>query len=93
MATETVPSEAGERPATQSELALVKSDLNAKIDTGFAAVNAKIDTGLADVRGEIKELRGEIKLDMARQTRFLVAVMIGVAVSTWLALLLPVGSG
>ena len=36
--------------------------LGAKIDMGLTGLGAKIDTGLAD-------LRGEMKLDMARQTR------------------------
>ena len=123
MTTETLPPEAWKQLATKSDLALVRTELNAKIDTGLAEVRGEIKTGLAEVRGEIKELRGEMtglrgemtglrgemtglrgemtgelkelrgemKHDMARQTRTMVFTMIGVAVTIWLALLLPIG--
>ncbi|MDE0652123.1 MAG: hypothetical protein OXI26_00520 [bacterium] len=53
------------------------TDLNAKIDTGLTDLNAKIDTGLAGVRGEIAELRGEMKSSRATQTYvFLVGLVV-----------------
>ena len=45
------------------------------------------------VRGEITELRGEIKYDLARQTRTMVFTMLGIAITIWLALLLPTVAG
>ena len=37
--------------------------------------------------------RGEILLAMARQTRTIVFTMVGIAITIWLALLLPIGAG
>lgn len=112
MTTETLPPEAWKQLATKSELALVRTELNAKIDTGLAEVRGEIKelrgemtglrgemtglrgemTGLrGEMTGELKEMRGEMKHDMARQTRTMVFTMIGVAVTIWLALLLPIG--
>ncbi len=65
--------------------------LNAKIDTGLTGLNAKIDTGLAEmdarfeavdakferVDARFTEMRGEMKLGLARQTY---VVLAGVAV-------------
>ena len=48
---------------------------------------------ITDVRGEITELRGEIKHDLARQTRTMVFTMLGIAITIWLALLLPTVAG
>ena len=48
---------------------------------------------ITDVRGEITELRGEIKYDLARQTRTMVFTMLGIAITIWLALLLPTVAG
>ena len=112
MTTETLPPEAWKQFATKSDLALVRTELNAKIDTGLAEVRGEMTglrgemtglrgemtglrgemTGLrGEMTGELKEMRGEMKHDMARQTRTMVFTMIGVAVTIWLALLLPIG--
>ncbi len=51
----------------------LRVELGAKIDTGLAGLGAKIDTGLVGLGAKIDtglaDLRGEMKLDMARQTR------------------------
>ncbi|MXZ31311.1 MAG: hypothetical protein F4Z22_10855 [Acidimicrobiia bacterium] len=47
--------------------------LNAKIDTELTDLNAKIDTGLAEVRGELADVRGELKLGLAKQTYIVLA--------------------
>ena len=55
----------------------LRTELGAKIDTGLTDLNAKIDTGLAGVRGEIAELRGEMKSSRATQTYvFLVGLVV-----------------
>ena len=66
----------------RDELRLVKESLTDKIDTGFADVHSKIDNGLTGLRGEIASA-------MARQTRTIVFTMVGIAITIWLALLLP----
>ena len=53
------------------------------------ALEGKIDGGVAELRGELIDFRGEIKFDMARQTRTMVFTMVGIAITIWLALLLP----
>ncbi len=44
----------------------------------------------ADVARAVETLRSEVTLMLARQTRTLVFVVVGFAVSLWLALLVPV---
>lgn len=78
--------------------------LDSKIDTGLTAVHSKIDTGLTGLQDKIDTLdgkidstvtglRGEFALAMARQTRTIVVTMVGIAITIWLALLLPIGAG
>ena len=43
-----------------------------------------------ELRGEFAELRGELALQIARQTRTIVFTQLGVALSIWIALLVPV---
>ena len=44
----------------------------------------------AELRGEFGEHRGELALQLARQTRTIVFTQLGVALSIWIALLVPV---
>ena len=37
------------------------AEMDKKIDVGFAEMDKKMDVGFAELRGEIKEVRGEIK--------------------------------
>ena len=74
--------------------------LDSKIDTGLAAVHSRIDTldgridGLdSKIDSTVTGLRGEFALAMARQTRTIVVTMVGIAITIWLALLLPIGAG
>ena len=62
---------------TDARFEALRTELGAKIDTGLTDLNAKIDTGLAGVRGEIAEVRGEMKLGLAKQTY---VMLVGVAV-------------
>ena len=71
--------------------------LDSKIDTGLTAVHNKID-GLdskidSKIDSTVTGLRGEFALAMARQTRTIVVTMVGIAITIWLALLLPIGAG
>ena len=43
-----------------------------------------------ELRGEFGEHRGELALQLARQTRTIVFTQLGVALSIWIALLVPV---
>ena len=43
----------------------------------------------AELRGESREHRGEIALQIARQTRTIVFTQLGVALAIWIALLVP----
>ena len=43
----------------------------------------------AELRGEAKETKGELALQIARQTRIIVFVQLGIALTIWIALLAP----
>ena len=60
--------------------------LGARIDTGLTGLGARIDTGLAEVRGEISDLRGETKRDIARQTYVILAGLVAIITPIYIAL-------
>ena len=58
----------------------------AALDGKIARLDDKIDNGLVGLRGEFEHA-------LARQTRTMVFTMLGIAITIWLALLLPFGAG
>ena len=68
------------------------TDLNAKIDMGLTDLNAKIDTGLAGVRGEIADLRGEMKSGRATQTYVFLVGLAAIMTPIYLALFTGLGA-
>ena len=42
-----------------------------------------------ELRGEVKEAKGELALQIARQTRTIVFVQLGIALTIWISLLAP----
>ena len=67
--------------------------LDRKIETGLAGVHSRIDGLDGKIEAGLTGLRGEFALAMARQTRTIVFTMVGIAITIWLALLLPIGAG
>ncbi len=75
------------------------AEVNAKMDVGFA----KMDGQFAEFRGEFAEFRGELRGEMkamegrmdrraGRDIRLVTFMMMGVAISIWVALLVnPIG--
>ena len=63
------------------------------VNTAVTLAEGRLNGEFAKVRGEIAELRGEIKFDLSRQTRTMVFTMLGIAITIWLALLLPTIAG
>ena len=69
--------------------------LATKDDVKMAAIEirgefAELRGEFAELRGESREHRGEIALQIARQTRTIVFTQLGVALTIWIALLVPV---
>ena len=52
-------------------------------------LRAEFATQFAELRGETRENRGEFALQLARQTRTIVFTQLGVALTIWIALLVP----
>ena len=60
-----------------------------KIDARFTKVDGhfgKIDARFTKVDGQFKELRGYIDMAMAKQTRTMVYIMAGFALTTWVSM-------
>lgn len=77
---------------TDIRFGALRAELGAKIDTGLAELNAKIDTGLAGVRGDIKELRGEMKSGRATQTYVFLVGLVATMTPIYLALFAGLGA-
>ena len=103
---ENLPPGGWDQVASKADLQALKAEVNAKIDTGFAEVNAKMDVGFAKMDGQFAEFRGEFaglrgemqamegRMDRraGRDIRLVAFMMMGVAVSIWVALLVgPIG--
>lgn len=65
----------------------------ALVEAEFVKINAKFDGKFADsdarftkVDGQFKELRGYIDLAMAKQTRTMVYILAGFALTTWVSM-------
>ena len=84
---------------TAAGFALVEAEfvkMNAKFDGKFADSDArftkvdghfdKIDARFTKVDGQFKELRGYIDMAMAKQTRTMVYIMAGFALTTWVSM-------
>ena len=84
---------------TAAGFALVEAEfvkMNAKFDGKFADSDArftkvdghfdKIDARFTKVDGQFKELRGYIDMAMAKQTRTMVYIMAGFALTTWMSM-------
>ena len=85
-----------ENVATKDDLRLLGerlTGLRGEMETGFADVHSRIDALDRKIEAGLTGLRGEFALAMARQTRTIVFTMVGVAITIWLALLLPIGGG
>ena len=70
--------------------------LDSRIDTldgRIDGLDSRIDTLDSKIDSTVTGLRGEFALAMARQTRTIVVTMVGIAITIWLALLLPTGAG
>ena len=82
--------------ATKDDVNTAVTLAEGRLNSEFAKVRgeiAEVRGEIAEVRGEIIELRGEIKYDNSRQTRTMVFTMLGIAITIWLALLLPSVAG
>ena len=76
-------------PGGWDKVAATKDDVN----TAVLLAERRLHSEITELRGEITELHGEIKHDLARQTRTMVFTMLGIAITIWLALLLPTVAG
>lgn len=78
-------------PTTWDKLA-TKEDLEAAekcLLAAFAETKGELRGEFAELRGEAKETKGELALQIARQTRIIVFVQLGIALTIWIALLAP----
>ena len=83
-----------------SKIDIGLAGLRGEMETGHTGLQGKIDgldskiDGLdSKIDNSLTGLRGEFALAMARQTRTIVFTMVGIAITIWLALLLPIGAG
>ena len=90
---EFLPPGGWENVATKDDLRLVEERLTGKIESGLTGASAERAGLREQIEGGLTGLRGEIALAMARQTRTVVFTMVGIAITIWLALLLPIGAG
>ena len=70
----------------RGEVAALRVELGARIDTGLTGLGAKIDTGLADLRGETKLDMARLTRDMARQTYVILAGLAAIITPIYIAL-------
>ena len=71
------------------------AEINGRVDGEFGKVYgelANVRGEIREVRGEIKELRGSISLEISKQTRTLVFMLCGFAVTVWISLLVVGGA-
>lgn len=75
------------------QFALVNAEF-ARVNAEFARVHVridgledKVDAGFESLRSEITKGKGETALMLARQTRAMVAILIGFALSVWIPML------
>ena len=71
------------------------AEINGRVDGEFGKVYgelANVRGEIREVRGEIKELRGSISLEISKQTRTLVFMLCGFAVTVWIPLLVVGGA-
>ena len=77
---------------TAAGFALVEAEfvkINAKFDGKFADVDGRftgVDGRFEKVDGHFAELRGYLELAMAKQTRTMVYIMAGFALTTWVSM-------
>ena len=60
--------------------------MRGEVDALRVELGARIDTGLAELRGEISDLRGETKRDIARQTYVILAGLVAIITPIYIAL-------
>ncbi len=58
------------------------SEINGRVDGEFGRIDGKF----ANLKGELKELRGSISLEISKQTRTLVLMLCGFALTVWISL-------
>ena len=75
----------------RGEVAALRVELGARIDTGLTGLGAKIDTGLADLRGETKLDMARLTRDMARQTYVILAGLAAIITPIYIALFTGAG--
>ena len=90
----------GKIDGLDSKIDIGLAGLRGEMETGHTGLQGKIDgldskiDGLdSKIDNSLTGLRGEFALAMARQTRTIVFTMVGIAITIWLALLLPIGAG
>ncbi len=71
--------------ATKDDVRMAEERLRAE----FAAQFGELRGEIRENRGETRENRGEFALQLARQTRTIVFTQLGVALTIWIALLVP----
>ena len=93
---EHLPPTTWDKLATKDDLMMTATELRgefAGLRGEFAELRGEF-AGLrgefAELRGESREHRGEFALQLARQTRTIVFTQLGVALSIWIALLVPI---
>ena len=78
--------------ALKEDVEASEQRLRTEMNAGFANIRTEAAAEFKMLRAENKEFRGEIALQLARQTRTIVFTMLGLAMPTWGAIL-AVGLG
>ena len=78
--------------ANRTAIEASEQRLRTEMHAGFANIRSETASEFKALRAENKEFRGEISLQLARQTRTMVFTMLGLAMPTWGAIL-AVGLG
>ena len=92
---EHLPPTSWDQLATKDDVKMAAIELRgefAELRGEFAELRgefAELRGEFAELRGESREHRGELALQIARQTRTIVFTQLGVALTIWIALLVP----
>ncbi len=88
--------EGREQLATKQDLEVVDArlrgefgTLRGEFGTRFGELRGDFGTRFGELRGDFGELRGSIHSDLAKQGRFYLLAMLGIAVTVWISVLVP----
>ena len=83
---ESLPPVRWEQLATKDDVKASEERIRTEMNGKFAKVEAcfeRVWAEFAAIRGEMTELRGEVALQIARQTRTMVVIMSGFMLTIW----------